>query len=199
MSKEWDILRVHEFVKSYNEKLDNKNFSSHSPQQAVLGTLLLWLGWLCFNAGSSLGLVSADGDAIYLSAERAIMNTILAPASGGLFTFVTRKYITGEKKDQRMDFQGLTNGILAGLVAITASCDCVESWAAVIIGIIGSVTYSVACLVMTKLQVDDPLEAFQVHGACGIMGCVVLAFFKMEVGIFYGGKSFTDDDGNKTV
>jgi ammonium transporter, Amt family len=199
MSKEWDILRVHEFVKSYNEKLDNKNFSSNSPQQAVLGTLLLWLGWLCFNAGSSLGLVSADGDAIYLSAERAIMNTILAPASGGLFTFATRKYITGEKKDQRMDFQGLTNGILAGLVAITASCDSVESWAAVIIGIIGSVTYSVACLVMTKLQVDDPLEAFQVHGACGIMGCIVLAFFKMEAGIFYGGKSITDDEGNKTV
>jgi ammonia channel protein AmtB len=104
MSKEWDILRVHEFVKSYNEKLDNKNFSSHSPQQAVLGTLLLWLGWLCFNAGSSLGLVGEDGSAIYLSAERAIMNTILAPASGGLFTFFTRKYITGEKKDQRMDF-----------------------------------------------------------------------------------------------
>ena len=98
-----------------------------------------------------------------------------------------------------MDFQGLTNGILVGLVCITASCDCVESWAAVIIGIIGSVTYSLACLVMTKLKVDDPLEAFQVHGACGIMGCIVLAFFKMEAGIFYGGKTIIDDEGNKTV
>jgi ammonia channel protein AmtB len=70
----------------------------------VLGTLLLWLGWLCFNAGSSLGLVSEDGDSIYLSAERAIMNTILAPSAGGLVTFFSRKYITGEYKNKRLDF-----------------------------------------------------------------------------------------------
>ena len=199
LSKEWDILRVHEFVKAYTEKLDNKSFSSHSPQTAVLGTLILWLGWLCFNAGSSLGVVGEDGSPIYESAERAIMNTILAPASGGLFTFFTRKYITGERKDMRMDFQGLTNGMLAGLVCITASCDCVESWAAVIIGILGSITYSASCRAMNAMKVDDPLEAFQVHGACGIMGCIVLAFFKMEDGIFYGGKSSEDEEGNKTV
>lgn len=127
------------------------------------------------------------------------MNTILAPSAGGLFTFFTRKYITGEKRDVRLDFQGLTNGMLAGLVCITASCDSVESWAAVVIGIIGSITYSLACKAMTAMKVDDPLEAFQVHGACGIMGCIVLAFFKLEVGIFYGGKTSTDEEGVKTV
>jgi len=89
--------------------------------------------------------------------------------------------------------------MLAGLVCITASCDCVESWAAVIIGIIGSITYSGACRAMNAMKIDDPLEAFQVHGACGIMGCIVLAFFKMEDGIFYGGKSSEDEEGNKTV
>jgi Amt family ammonium transporter len=135
---------------------------------------------LCFNAGSSLGVVGADGSPIYLSAERAIMNTILAPSAGGLFTFYTRKYLTGEHKDIRMDFQGMTNGILAGLVCITAACDSVESWAAIIIGVIGSITYSLACRSMTAMKIDDPLEAFQVHGCCGIMGCIVLAFFKME-------------------
>ena len=56
---------MHEFVKSYSEKLDNKYFTSHSPQQAVLGTLILWIGWLCFNAGSSLGLVGPNGEPIY--------------------------------------------------------------------------------------------------------------------------------------
>ena len=70
----------------------------------VFGTLLLWLGWLMFNAGSSLAMVGEDGSAAYLSSERAIMNTILAPASGGLLTFVIRKHITGENKDIRMDF-----------------------------------------------------------------------------------------------
>lgn len=143
-------------------------------------------------------MVGEDGSAAFLSSERAIMNTILAPSAGGLLTFVIRKHITGENKDIRMDFQALTNGILAGLVAITASCDCVESWAAIVIGMIGSVTYSVACLVMNKLKIDDPLEAFQVHGCCGVIGCVCLAFFKIDDGIFYGGKSETDEEGNKT-
>ena len=117
-SKEWDILRVHEFVKSYVSKLENKEISAHSPQQAVLGTLILWLGWLFFNAGSSAAISGGSN----LDAERAIMNTILAPAAGGLLTFWTRKHTTGENKHVRMDFQALTNGILAGLVAVTASC-----------------------------------------------------------------------------
>ena len=152
-----------------------------------------------FNAGSSGGLVGSDGSKDYSSAERAAMNTILAPAAGGLLTFYLRKHITGEKKDKRYDFQALTNGILAGLVCVTASCDCIESWAAVLTGIIGSLTYCLSCLAMNKLKIDDPLEAFQVHGCCGIMGCVTLAFFKMELGIFYGGKTETDDEGTTTI
>ena len=153
-----------------------------------------------FNAGSSGGLVSGDdGSATYESAELAIMNTILAPAAGGLLTFYIRKHITGEKKNIRMDFQALTNGILAGLVCITASCDVVDPWAAVVTGFIGSLTYCFACKAMIKLQIDDPLEAFQVHGCCGVMGCVTLAFFKKDVGILYGGKTEVDADGNKTI
>ena len=89
-----------------------------------------------------------------------MINTVLAPAASGLFTFVTRKHITGEHLDIRYDFFALTNGILAGLVAITAGCASVMPWAAVIIGIIGSTTYSVACLAMNKAKIDDPLEAF---------------------------------------
>lgn len=60
----------------------------------------------------------------------------------------------------RMDFQALTNGILAGLVTITAGCASVEPWAAFIMGGIGSVTYCLSCLTMNKLKIDDPLEAF---------------------------------------
>jgi len=82
----------------------------------------------------------------------------------------------------------MTNGILAGLVSITAACDCVEPWAAFIIGILGSLVYCLACKFMNWLQVDDPLEATQVHGFCGIWGCVALAFFKVTDGILYGGE-----------
>ena len=122
----------------------------------MLGTLILWLGWLFFNAGSSAAIAGGANK----DAERAIINTILAPAASGLLTFVTRKHITGEKKDIRLDFQALTNGILAGLVAITAGCASVEPWAAVVMGLIGSLTYSLACLGMNKAKIDDPLEAF---------------------------------------
>lgn len=117
------------------------------------------MGWLCFNAGSSLGLVGEDGTQPYESAERAIMNTILAPSAGGLFNFCIKKHINGPK-NVRMEFQALTNGILSALVCITASCDCVESWAAILIGIIGSLTYCLACKVMDAMYIDDPLDAF---------------------------------------
>lgn len=150
--------------------------------------MILWLGWLFFNAGSSAALSGgANADS-----ERAIINTILSPSAAGLLTFVTRKHITGENKDIIMDFQALTNGILAGLVAITAGCASMQPWAAVLTGCIGSLTYSTACLIMNKLKIDDPLEAFQVHGACGVIGCICLAFFNLETGIIYGGKTTTE-------
>lgn len=88
---EWDILRVHEFVNNYVKHLEQKSIQAHSPQQAVLGTLILWLGWLFFNAGSS-GAISGDA---HKSSERAIINTILSPSAAGLLTFLTRKHITG--------------------------------------------------------------------------------------------------------
>lgn len=99
----------------------------------------------------------------------------------------------------RLDPQGLTNGILAGLVCITASSDSVDSWSAILIGIIGSLTYSYSVKICNHFQVDDPLEAFQVHGCCGFTGLISLAFFKKDHGILYSYKSFQDEDGNKVV
>ena len=99
----------------------------------------------------------------------------------------------------RIDPQGLTNGILAGLVCITASCDSVDTWSAIMIGIISSLTYSYSVKFCNYYKIDDPLEAFQVHGCCGAMGLICQAFFKKDVGILYNIKSYTDEDGNKCV
>lgn len=85
----------------------------------------------------------------------------------------------------RMDFQAMTNGILAGAVTITACCNCVEPWAALIIGILGSLVYSAFCKVLDYFQIDDPMDAFQVHGACGFMGCLCVALFEKDVGVMY--------------
>lgn len=107
-----------------------------------------------------------------------MVNTVIAPSAAGLFTFLTRKHITGQNKEHRLDFGALTNGLLAGCVSITASCADVEMWAAIIIGIVGSFIYSCACLATEKLKIDDPIEAFQVHGCCGMWGIIAFAFFK---------------------
>ena len=121
-----------------------------------MGTMILWLGWLMFNGSSSNGLTGTGVG----TASLAIVNTILAASTGGVFTFLTRSYITGQKKNIRMDFQAITNGILAGLVSVTASCNSVRNWAAILIAIIGSCIYSLACKVTEYLEIDDPLEAF---------------------------------------
>lgn len=64
----------------------------------------------------------------------------------------------------------ICNGNLAGLVAVTGSCDLIELWAAFLIGVIGGVTYMAFARLMHKLHIDDPVEAFPIHGGCGFVG-----------------------------
>ena len=80
-----------------------------------------------------------------------MMNTILAPSACGLLTLVIRKHITGEGKDTRLDYAAFTNGILAGCVGITAGCNDVEPWAAVVIGLIASLVYCYSCNMIKRL------------------------------------------------
>lgn len=82
----------------------------------------------------------------------------------------------------------MTNGILAGLVAVTAACDSIETWAAIVIGILGSFVYCLMVRFANWAKIDDPLEAFHVHGACGILGVLCVAIFKKDDGIVYGGE-----------
>lgn len=164
-------------------KLDESAFQAHSPQQVVLGTLILWVGWLLFNGGSSFGSVGDAG----LAASRAMMNTIISPSAAGLVTFAIEQKLGGNQ-NIRYNFSALTNGILAGLVSITAAADRVHPWAAFVIGALGSLVYIGSTRLMAKMKVDDPLEATQVHGFCGIWGVIALAFFKIDDGIFYGGE-----------
>ena len=119
--------------------------------------MILWVGWMFFNGGSSLGLTDENDG--WTKASLAMVNTIVAPSAAGLCSFFTRKYITGENHEYRLDFDAIANGILAGAVSITAGCADVEPWAAFIIGILGSFVYSSACVLLKKLQIDDPVEA----------------------------------------
>ena len=100
-----------------------------------------------FNGASSGGITGAAG----ASAELIITNTIICPSVAGIVTFFIKPYIAPSNINARFDFQGITNGILAGLVSITAGCDIMDTWAAFVVGIIGSLVYCLSSRMMSAL------------------------------------------------
>lgn len=111
------------------------------------------------------------------------MTTTLSGATGGITVFYVKLAIT-----KQHDVCSLANGVLAGLVSITAGCDGVYGWAAIVIGFIGGLLFVGASTLLKKVGIDDPVDAFAVHGACGAWGVVAVAFFNSSAGIFYGGE-----------
>lgn len=135
----------------------------------VLGTFILWMGWYGFNPGSTLGITPGGYGTIM---ARAAMCTTLSAAVGGI-TVVFFDRIFSKTYDVGM----VCNGILAGLVSITAGCACMLPWAAFMTGFIGAFVYYGASKLMLKLKIDDPLDAFAVHGACGFWGVAAVGVF----------------------
>jgi len=166
----------------------NENqFSGHSIPFCVLGTFFLWFGWYGFNPGST-GSMKSTADAH--TAGLVAVNTTLAPCVAGLVVFFLRAQVVAPLC---LDVGGFCNGILAGLVAITAGCNAVKPWEALLIGLVGGCVYQGASTLMKKLQIDDVVDAVAVHGACGVWGLIALGFFGNPAdgiggnGLFYGG------------
>jgi Amt family ammonium transporter len=150
----------------------------------------LWFGWYGFNCGSTLGLSSAEAGRL---AAVVAMNTTISASVGGLVVLVLRLAIC-----RRFDVCGMCNGILAGLVSITAGCGNVECGSALVIGFIGAGVYELASKALQKMNVDDPIDAFAVHGAAGIWGVLAAALFDWGKGFdkyngFNGGFSNVAD------
>ena len=78
-------------------------------------------------------------------------------------------------------------GLLGGLVSITASCNNVTHWSAIVIGTVGAFVYIFACVFMIKFKIDDPVEASQVHGFCGLWGVIAVGFFDKTTGLINTG------------
>jgi|GEM_PF-1264275 len=147
-----------------NRFAEGHNFNHSSLVQSVAGVVFLWLGWLGFNAGSSLHFDS--------NVFNIVLNTILAGASGGLASAMYSLYRTN-----RVHIPNFYNGILSGLVAITASCNLVEGLSAVIIGVVGAlISLAVSQLLIIK-KIDDVVDAIPVHLASGIWGTIAVALF----------------------
>lgn len=138
----------------------------HSLPIAALGVFILWFGWYGFNPGSQLAFHgTGDIDATMHIA----VTTTLAAAAGGLIATLCSWGVFG-KPDLSM---GL-NGILGGLVGITACCDCMTTWMALVVGAVAGVLIIFGVLMLDKLQIDDPVGAFPVHGLCGVWGCMAI-------------------------
>ncbi|MDR2140809.1 MAG: ammonium transporter [Deltaproteobacteria bacterium] len=154
---------------------------AHNLALTALGVFILWFGWFGFNCGSTN---TPDGTIGYIA-----VNTNLAACTGFLGAMVTSWYISG-KSDPSMSF----NGVLAGLVGITAGCYDVTPFGAVIIGFLAGILVVVSVLFIDqKLKIDDPVGAISVHGVCGAFGTIMVGFFSAPkygseaLGLFYGG------------
>lgn len=130
----------------------------------MLGAGLLWVGWFGFNAGSSV----SSG----LSTAQALTATQAAAASGALVWMLIEGIHRG-----KATALGFASGILAGLVAVTPAAGVVQPYGALIIGALASLVCYFAILLKNKLNYDDSLDAFGIHGVGGIVGALALAFF----------------------
>jgi len=151
----------------YNKDGSANAIPGHNLPYAVMGSFVLAFGWFGFNAGSTL----AGGD---LRMSVVAVNTMIASATGALASTLYMWLFKTKKPDVSM----MCNGLLAGLVAITAPCAFVTVQSAALIGLIaGVLVIEVAFFVENKLKVDDPVGAIAVHGANGLWGCLALGLF----------------------
>ncbi|OQX70391.1 MAG: ammonium transporter [Sorangiineae bacterium NIC37A_2] len=156
---------------------NSKPLRGHSMSLATLGVFILWMGWFGFNCGSTtsvaggLGPHDGSGKAIGLIA----VNTNLGACAGALAAMITVWIRTGKPEI------GMTlNGVLAGLVSITASCSVINPISALVIGAIGGVIVVFAVDFFERLEIDDPVGALSVHGICGAWGTIAAALFHYE-------------------
>lgn len=165
------------------------------PEQSTvlqtLGTLIIWLGWYGFNGVSTLGIVGLSG-----VAAKTMVTTTISAAFGSITSVILAKLKLGY-----WDAGAANNGILSGLVGITAGTSVVEPEGAMIIGIVSGFIYTYSSALLLKLKIDDVVSAIPVHGFCGLFGVLAASLFATKdnyvlsysgdpdkcAGVFYGG------------
>ena len=164
----------------YGKDGKSRAIPGHNLMAAALGVFILWFGWFGFNPGSQL---AASGEVNRIAISHVFLTTNLAAASGAIGTMFTSWIKYGKPS-----FSLTLNGVLAGLVAITAGCDLVSPLGASIIGLVAGIVlvFSIE-FIDTKLHIDDPVGASSVHGVCGILGTLMTGLFALDGGALYGG------------
>lgn len=172
-------------IGKYDKNGKAKAIPGHNLTAAALGVFILWFCWFGFNGGSTAAMATAD-DAI--NASNAFMTTNLAAAVATCVTMVFT-WVRYGKPDVSMTL----NGALAGLVAITAGCDCVSPAGAFFIGVVAGFLVVLSVEFFDNIaKIDDPVGAVSVHMANGIWGTIAVGLFSTGAdgvgkGLFYGG------------
>jgi len=159
----------------FNSDGSSNVFAPSNIPLASAGAFILWFGWFAFNTGSTLDASNKDLASIAI-------NTMLAGASGG----ATALFMTMNKFG-KTDPSMTINGILSGLVAVTAGCAFVSQWSAIIIGVVSGVIVIYATLLVDNLKVDDPVGAVAVHGFNGVFGTIAVGLFDKSQGLLTTG------------
>ena len=171
-------------IGKYDDEGRPQTISGHNMPLAVLGVIILWVGWWGFNPGSALSATTSIAD--------IALTTNLAAAAGVLGA-MTMSYIYRRNIDVGM----AGNGALAALVGITAGCAFVAPWAAIVIGFVAGIVMYSTLIAVDKMGIDDPLGAIAAHGMGGIWGTLAVGLFATPAlvetagfgspGLFYGG------------
>jgi len=169
----------------YDENGKVRAIPGHNISLATLGCLILWLGWFGFNPGSTM---DANGKLI----AHIALTTNMGAAMGGIAATITAWLYLGKP-----DLSMIINGILAGLVSVTAACAFISIPSAAIIGLIGGVVVVFAVGFFDSIKIDDPVGATSVHLVCGVWGTLALGIFSQgdkfgaapapKMGLLFGG------------
>ncbi len=163
----------------YDKNGKSRAIPGHNLMAAALGVFVLWFGWFGFNPGSQL---AASGEVNRVAISHVFLTTNLAAAAGGAMTMIVTWIKYGKPS-----FSLMLNGVLAGLVGITAGCDLVSPLGAVIVGAVCGLILPFSIeFIDQKLHIDDPVGASSVHGVCGIAGTLLTGMLAVDGGLFYG-------------
>jgi len=169
-------------IGKYGKDGRSRAIPGHNLTLACLGVFILWFGWFGFNPGSQL---AASGEENRVAISHVFLTTNLSACAGGFFSLITA-WIKYKKPSLSLTL----NGVLAGLVGITAGCDLVNPVGAVLIGTICGITMVFSVEFIDRiLKIDDPVGASTVHGVCGFLGTILTGLFAIEGGWFFGGGS----------
>ena len=156
----------------------SKIIYGHSLTLGALGIFILWFGWFGFNGGSTFGITGENRDIV----GQVFATTNIAAAMGGV-TALAYTWV----KDKHASIGATLNGILAGLVGITAGAHVISPFHAIFVGLITSLIVTVCIEVIDKkIKIDDPVGAISVHGIGGVIGTILVAVFHQSEGIIVG-------------